>query len=195
MTEEEGGPVQGYGSFHQQYWLDNKLIAVAVIDILPDCVSSVYFFYDPDYSFLSLGTYGSLQELALTRLLQKTTPRLCNYYMGFYIHSCPKMRYKGKLVPSYLLCPEVYTWHLLDDTIRNRLDENKYQRFNLDLSAQDQNRLEQDDIFSVKVLYGRSAMYYGNYLERSDADDTEEVTEYGSLIGKTCARRMLLYRN
>jgi len=51
----------GYGSFHQQYWLDDKLIAVGVIDILPGCVSSVYFFYDPDYSFLSLGTYGSLR--------------------------------------------------------------------------------------------------------------------------------------
>lgn len=55
------GPEMGYGSFHQQYWLDDKLIAVGVIDILPGCVSSVYFFYDPDYSFLSLGTYGSLR--------------------------------------------------------------------------------------------------------------------------------------
>lgn len=51
----------GYGSFHHQYWLDDKLIAVGVIDILPGSVSSVYFFYDPDYNFLSLGTYGSLR--------------------------------------------------------------------------------------------------------------------------------------
>lgn len=35
--------------------------------------------------------------------------------MGFYIHSCPKMRYKGKLSGSYLLCPETYTWHALTD--------------------------------------------------------------------------------
>jgi len=54
-------PAMGYGSFHQQYWLENKLIAVGVIDILPHCVSSVYFFYDPDYSHLSLGTYASLR--------------------------------------------------------------------------------------------------------------------------------------
>lgn len=195
MTEEEGGPPQGYGSFHQQYWLDNKLIAVAVIDILPDCVSSVYFFYDPDYGFLSLGTYGSLQELALTRKLQRHTPSLSNYYMGFYIHSCPKMRYKGKLVPSYLLCPEAYTWHLLDDAIRNRLEANKYQRFNPDPTVQDANRLLQDEIFSVKVLYGRSAMHYGNYLEHSDNDDMQEVFEYGALVGKTCAKRMLLFRS
>lgn len=51
----------GYGSFHQQYWIDNKLIAVGVLDILPGCVSSVYFFYDPEYRNLTLGTYGSLR--------------------------------------------------------------------------------------------------------------------------------------
>lgn len=43
----ENGPDCGYGSFHQQYWLDEELIAVGVIDILPKCISSVYFFYDP----------------------------------------------------------------------------------------------------------------------------------------------------
>ena len=51
----------GYGSFHQQYWLDGKLIAVGVIDLLPTVLSSVYFFYDPDLNFLSLGTYASLR--------------------------------------------------------------------------------------------------------------------------------------
>lgn len=51
----------GYGSFHQQYRLNDKLIAVGVIDILNKCVSSVYFFYDPEYSFLNLGTYSALR--------------------------------------------------------------------------------------------------------------------------------------
>lgn len=51
----------GYGSFHQQYRINGKLIAVGVIDILDKCVSSVYFFYDPDYSFLNLGTYSALR--------------------------------------------------------------------------------------------------------------------------------------
>ncbi len=51
----------GYGSFHQQYILNGKIIAVGVIDILDKCVSSVYFFYDPDYQFLNLGTYSVLR--------------------------------------------------------------------------------------------------------------------------------------
>ena len=45
----------------QQYYIDGKMIAVGVIDLVPSCWSSVYFFYDPDYSFLSLGTYAALR--------------------------------------------------------------------------------------------------------------------------------------
>jgi len=47
--------------------------------------------------------------------LAEKVPSLKYYYMGFYIHSCPKMRYKGKLSPSYLLCPETYEWLPLTD--------------------------------------------------------------------------------
>ena len=43
------------------FFVAGKLIAVGVIDILPRCVSSVYLFYDPDYSFLSLGVYSALR--------------------------------------------------------------------------------------------------------------------------------------
>lgn len=117
------------------------------------------------------------------------------YYMGFYIHACPKMRYKGKLYPSYVLCSETYTWHLLDESIRNRLDENKYQRFNQDLEAQDPEQLENNDVLYTKVLYHRTIKYYGNYLEQNEADDMDDVIEYGCLVGKTCAKRMLLHRN
>ncbi|EYB82712.1 hypothetical protein Y032_0352g3249 [Ancylostoma ceylanicum] len=49
------------GSYHQWYILDGRLLAVGVIDILPRCVSSKYMYYDPDYTFLSLGTYTALR--------------------------------------------------------------------------------------------------------------------------------------
>lgn len=55
----------GYGSFHQQYWLDGKIVAVGVIDILPTCVSSVYLYYHPDYASLSLGSYSALRSVIL----------------------------------------------------------------------------------------------------------------------------------
>ena len=100
--------ISNYGSYHQKYYIDNVLIAVAVLDILPFCVSSVYFFYDPDYSFLSLGVYAALREIGLTQSLNMVLPDLKYYYMGYYIHSCPKMRYKGDYKPSELLCPVTY---------------------------------------------------------------------------------------
>ncbi|KAG0240909.1 Arginyl-tRNA--protein transferase 1 [Actinomortierella wolfii] len=102
----------GYGSFHQCYYLDDKLIAVSVIDILPSCVSAVYFFYDPDYSALSLGKYSAQREIALVQELHQNPEyeSLQYYYMGFYIFTCPKMSYKAQYEPSLLLDPETYTW-------------------------------------------------------------------------------------
>ncbi|KAI8981485.1 arginine-tRNA-protein transferase [Pilobolus umbonatus] len=114
LIMDDSGPIK-YGSFHQKYMLDGKLIALAVIDILPLCVSSVYFIYDPDYSFLSLGKYSALKEISIVKELNKISSKLQWYYMGYYIHNCPKMNYKGTYHPSDLLDPINYQWYPLDD--------------------------------------------------------------------------------
>lgn len=57
------------------------------------------------------------------------TPDLKYYYMGFYVHSCPKMRYKAQFQPSYLLCPLRYTWHEINKCIQ-KLENAKYSIFN-----------------------------------------------------------------
>lgn len=89
------------GHFHQGYYLDGKLIALAVLDSLPGkCLSSVYFMYDPDYTHLDLGKLSAFKEIALTRELGYKY-----YYLGYYIHTCIKMRYKGNYKPSDLLDP------------------------------------------------------------------------------------------
>ncbi|XP_072335419.1 arginyl-tRNA--protein transferase 1 isoform X3 [Scyliorhinus torazame] len=186
------GPVSGYGSFHQQYWLDGKIIAVGVIDILPQCISSVYLYYDPDYAFLSLGVYSALREIAFTTQLQKTVPNLRYYYMGFYIHSCPKMKYKGQYHPSDLLCPETYVWVPIEKC-RTKLDQSKYSRLNEDSNAEDENRLR--DLGKVRVLYKSTVMPYSIYQRQNKrANDEVAVRQYASLVGQICAERMLLYR-
>jgi len=111
------------GAFHQHYILDGKIIAVAVLDILPDCISSVYFYYDPAFSFLSLGTYSAIREIQLCVALSRKY-----YYMGYYIHSCHKMRYKGKYNPSELCSPTSYKWHPIEKCIPY-LDQNKFTTF------------------------------------------------------------------
>ena len=101
-------PPCGFGSFHQQYVIDGRLVAVGVIDILPKCLSSKYLFWDPDFAFLSLGKYSALQEIGWVRENEAHCPSLQYYYLGYYIHSCSKMRYKAAYYPSELLCPLRY---------------------------------------------------------------------------------------
>ncbi|XP_012154419.1 arginyltransferase 1 isoform X3 [Megachile rotundata] len=191
----EDGPPSGYGSFHEQYWLDNELIAVGVIDILPSCISSVYFFYDPAYSYLSLGTFSSLREVYLTRELNKVAPALKYYYMGFYIHTCPKMRYKARMRPSKLLCPETYGWFDIEPCLL-KLDKQKYSRLNDDIDAIDEDGVI--DIRKVLVLYREVAMPYEIYKRQShhsvSPEEENEIKEYASLVGMKCAQRLLLYR-
>eukprot|EP00177_Eucheuma_denticulatum_P004678 GFKZ01008500.1.p1 GENE.GFKZ01008500.1~~GFKZ01008500.1.p1 ORF type:complete len:698 (-),score=106.90 GFKZ01008500.1:1314-3407(-) len=103
-------PEQVYGSFHMLYRVRGRLFAVGVVDILPRCLSSVYLFYDPDFAKLSPGTLSALKEIEWIRQSTVIYPDLQFYYMGYYIHSCPKMRYKAGYHPSELLCEKTRLW-------------------------------------------------------------------------------------
>ncbi|XP_063347678.1 arginyl-tRNA--protein transferase 1 isoform X3 [Pelmatolapia mariae] len=187
------GPEVGYGSFHQQYWLDGRIVAVGVIDILPTCVSSVYLYYHPDFNSLSLGSYSALREIAFTKQLQKQSPKLSYYYLGFYIHSCPKMRYKGQYRPSDLLCPETYAWVSIERCIP-LLDNSRYARLTQDPDSGDARAVR--DLGRALVLYRRTVMPYAAYSrKRKGSSDEMEVQQYASLVGQDCAERILLYRS
>ncbi|GIY64648.1 arginyl-tRNA--protein transferase 1 [Caerostris darwini] len=172
-----------YGSFHQQYWLDGKIIAVAVLDILPYCLSSVYFYYDPDYSFLSLGTYAALREIALTRELNTKYPDLQYYYMGYYVHSCIKMRYKVK---TYIFQPI--------EKCKPKIEVSKYHRLEEDSTKEDANGVV--NLSEVLILYDRTRMPYSSYKNKNkESNDEDEVKEYAKLVGRKCYKKMLLYRD
>ena len=127
------GKTMKLGSYHMTYRLDGKLVAVGVLDLLPHSVSSVYLFYDPSYQEWDWGKIGALHEIALA--LEKGYEY---YYMGYYIHSCTKMRYKGRFEPSYILDPKSLEWNLLDDDYRKKLDERKYVSLSADREAASQ---------------------------------------------------------
>ncbi|KAK5043310.1 Arginyl-tRNA--protein transferase 1 [Exophiala sideris] len=116
------------GSYHQCYRLDGKLVAVAVLDLLPHAVSSVYLFYDPEYQQWDFGKMSALREIALA-----LEANYEYYYMGYYIHSCIKMRYKGTFTPSHLLDPESLEWCLFDEKYRQELDKRTYVSLSHDL--------------------------------------------------------------
>ena len=101
-----------FGARHMHYRLDGTLIAVGVVDLLPQCLSSVYLFYDSEtYANLDLGTYTVLREIELVREMTRSHANIKFVYLGFWIADCVKMKYKAKFGPSQLLCPLRHTWH------------------------------------------------------------------------------------
>ena len=116
-------PFQGYGTFHQQYRIDGKLVAVGVVDVLPRCLSSKYFFWDPDYAFLEFGKISALAEIAFVRNANAhDAVDLRYYYQGYYIHTCPKMSYKAQYKPCQLLCPTTLRWIHFDRSMQDRME-------------------------------------------------------------------------
>ena len=51
------------GCYHMKYYLEDKLIAVGVVDIVRSGLSSVYFFYNSAYKEYRLGVFSSLIEI------------------------------------------------------------------------------------------------------------------------------------
>lgn len=124
-TPGPGLPTQ-YGTHHQLYRIDGELVAMSVLDILPNCVSGVYFMYSSKWEHCQLGKLSVLREAALAREIHAAGLDSMKWvYLGFYIHSCQKMRYKGDYAPSYLLDPESYEWYPLE-TCKPLLDKHRY---------------------------------------------------------------------
>ncbi|CCH60213.1 hypothetical protein TBLA_0C04130 [Henningerozyma blattae CBS 6284] len=107
-----------FGTIHECYYYKDNLIALAVLDIMPSGISSVYFIYDPDYKHYSLGKLSAIHELALTKRFG-----LDWYYMGYYIHDCIKMCYKSAYGQAELLDLKTHAYIPLDDITYN--DRNK----------------------------------------------------------------------
>lgn len=111
----------GTGSFHQLYRLDGRLIAIGVLDLMPHAVSGVYFIYHPDFEQYSFGKLSALREAALA-----VEGGYQYYYMGYYIHTCTKMRYKGDYRTQHILDYDTGKWHPLDDELRRLMDNRKW---------------------------------------------------------------------
>ena len=120
-TRQVNGKPQQLGSYHQCYRLDGRLIAMGVLDLLPHCVSGVYLLYHSDYEKWQFGKLSALREAALA-----IEGGYQYYYMGYYIHSCTKMRYKGDYKPQHVLDPESYEWNPLDGELKSLLDKKAY---------------------------------------------------------------------
>ena len=119
---ESGDQILYLGCYHFKYYLDNKLIAVSVVDILPTCFYSVYFFFDPEYEHLSLGVVSILKEIEYMQRMQKYFPNFQYYHLGGYVQTSWKMAYKADYEPAELLCPYTYQWVTLDEKLKRKIN-------------------------------------------------------------------------
>lgn len=109
------------GSFHQCYRLDGRLIAMAVLDLLPHSVSAVYFLYHNNFEKWSFGKLSAMREAAFA--LEEGYKY---YYMGYYIQSCKKMRYKADYKPQTVLDLNNMEWQPLNDELRSLMEASKF---------------------------------------------------------------------
>jgi arginyl-tRNA--protein-N-Asp/Glu arginylyltransferase len=77
-----------------EFYLLQKLIAVAVTDDMPNGLSALYTFFHPDMSERSIGTFAILSQIQQARSLNKQY-----LYLGYQVDACAKMNYKIKFLP------------------------------------------------------------------------------------------------
>ena len=84
---------QGAHEFGKEvlYIRDNKLVGVDLIDILKDGISAIYFFYDPDYAYYSLGIFSLLYQIELAKKMG-----LRYIYLGYWVDGCKAFEYKKR---------------------------------------------------------------------------------------------------
>lgn len=92
--------VEGANSYGKEvlYFVDERLIGVDLVDFTDDGISSIYFFYDPEYSYLSLGKYSIYQQILLAK-----GNDLRYIYLGYYVENCQSLKYKAEYKPHELL--------------------------------------------------------------------------------------------
>ena len=83
------------------YYSAGRLIGVGYVDVLPNALSAIYFYYDPDERCRSLGTYNVLRVIDAA-----AARRLPHVYLGYYVDGCRSLEYKARFRPNEVLGPD-----------------------------------------------------------------------------------------
>jgi arginyl-tRNA--protein-N-Asp/Glu arginylyltransferase len=96
-----------------EFHLEQKLVAISVVDVAAQGLSAVYTFFEPELAGRSLGRF------AVLTLINKAREMGLNYvYLGYWINDCEKMSYKSEYRP--LLMYDGSSWvdfHEIEDLI------------------------------------------------------------------------------
>ncbi|MCS6864783.1 MAG: arginyltransferase [Gemmataceae bacterium] len=80
------------------YYQGNRLVGVGYVDRLPQSLSAIYFYYDPDEMKRSLGTFNILSLIQQAQQWQ-----LAYVYLGYYVEGCRSLEYKARFRPNEVL--------------------------------------------------------------------------------------------
>lgn len=84
-----------WGCTHYYRFYDrDRLVAIAVLDVLDDGLSAIYTFFEPGEERRSLGAFAILWQVERARKLG-----LEFVYLGYWIKGCRKMSYKSEYRP------------------------------------------------------------------------------------------------
>ncbi len=90
--------------FEIRYRIDDHLLGVAIVDGSSAWLNAVYFYFDPDFSARSPGTFNILSLIDFCCNRKKTY-----IYLGYHIEEIRAMCYKSAFKPYELLLDGV--WH------------------------------------------------------------------------------------
>lgn len=80
------------------YYDGDRLIALGLVDVTPNAVSSIYFYYHPDAAAWSPGVASVLFEIEWARQMGGA-----HLYLGYRVAGCPSTAYKAQYGPHELL--------------------------------------------------------------------------------------------
>lgn len=81
-----------------EYRLGGRVVAAGLCDVCRLSLSSVYFYFNPEFADRSPGTFGALVEIDWAK-----AHGIPHYYLGYMIRDCAAMAYKANFRPYELL--------------------------------------------------------------------------------------------
>lgn len=93
--------VQGFLDFGYEfdYYIEDRLVGVAYVDITSLGISALYCYYDHNFSTYSIGTYSILKQIEVAKKYN-----IRYFYPGYWIVNHHSMGYKERFKPFEILC-------------------------------------------------------------------------------------------
>lgn len=78
--------------------LGNRLVGVGLVDVVPEALSAIYFFWDPEYAPPSLGVAHIVHLVS-----DAAQHGHLHVYLGYRVDACPSLAYKARYGPQEIL--------------------------------------------------------------------------------------------